>query len=142
MIDLSQINGELISIPGIRVWGGQNIQGPGIIGEPIRTSLIMQCEHGAIELWEEPYESITVAMKDMTHLGGVLWHKSNKTPDAGYKISRCKIIGGDCYGDGSTLPYLGHFSHAIKNGHWLQILQDLASFHSSWIGCNHCKDYA
>lgn len=116
MSTLARINGEALSVPGLRFWG-QRVEG--------RFAVIAQNEHGAVELWRSEVPGYD--------LGGVEIH-SPVPLDPDDQSLDCTILGGPCWPDGSMLAYGRDFLPLIQSGDSAGVLRRLAVWHANQFG--------
>jgi hypothetical protein len=128
MSTLARINGEALSVPGLRFWG-RRMQW----GKHSRVGIYCGDERGAVEVW-------TIDTPVATDVGGVEIHSpvnfdpprwsADGTPD----IEHCEIIGGPCWTDGSSLAFLRDFLPMIQAANSKGVLRELAAWHESHFG--------
>lgn len=132
MTSLDKINGECLSVPGLRFWGARF--------RPGRFSIIAQNELGAVELWQQKLPEKAALIMQEDSYGGVEIH--SPTPkflwpgedDDKPTITDCHVLNGDCWSDGSSLIYDELFLPLIKTGRSREILQGIAHEHRSQFG--------
>lgn len=123
MSTLARINGEALAVPGLRFWGGVDIQNSGWHD---RVSLVASDKAGAVELWE--------AGRNTTYgpIGGIEVHSRKPVYDGQEPMEECSILhGGECYCDGSSLAYFEQAKPLIEAGDSASLLALLARWHQS-----------
>jgi len=119
MSTLEKVNGEALSVPGLRFWG-QRKHG--------RVALIASDERGAVELWTRE--------GGLSDHGGIELHSprplyGENTPD----FTDCDILPGQlCWTDGSSLAWPRTFVPLIRANDSAGVLRKIAEWHASHFG--------
>lgn len=99
---------------------------------PDRFSLIVQNEHGAIELWSETIPDAAARITGDTTIGGIEVHSPTPLDDREELSYRsCDVLdGGKCWTDGSAIGYR-RLLPKIEAGDTAGVLSELAAWHSA-----------
>lgn len=121
MSTLDRINGEALSVPGLRFWGGRRDWPTGAF------RIVAVNDRGAIELW---------AHGSGRELGGIEGHSPRPEYPGDEPIDDCAVLPGRCYatlGDSLTIgarPVLD----MIERGDSAGVLAYLAELHEQEFG--------
>lgn len=128
MTTLDKINGECFSVQGLRFYGKRWDIRPG------RFSIIAQNDHGAVELWSEPYPKQLREIMHEDTWGGLEFHSPQSDGRKEPNILHCDVLGGPGWCDGSGLAYDEVFLPLIQMGDSRMILKLIAGFHEQHFG--------
>lgn len=122
MSTLRDINGEALSVPGLRFWAEDKPMN--------RFRIVAQNDKGAVELWQGHVpDEVTLPGP----FGGVEIHSPvalhSWEPDPDFYD--CPILGGKCWTDGSSLTFSEGFHPLIQAGDSEGVLSMLAGWHVS-----------
>jgi hypothetical protein len=119
MSTLARINGEALSVPGLRFWGRQF---------DWKFSVCCGDGRGTVELWHSDHTP---------DLGGVEIHSPvSLYGDPEPHHTDCVLVPGDgrCWHDGTSLGYEREFLPLIRSGDSEGVLRELAAWHESHFG--------
>lgn len=128
---LDKINGESLSVPGLRFWGHRSPHFPG------RFAIVASNERGAVELWAEQTGQRVQAITGDSSYGGIEIHSPRPLCDGQDPVSNeCEIslgagLGGTCWTDGSSLVYVEGVLPLLRAGDSQGVLRLLADWHAS-----------
>lgn len=130
MSGLDRINGEVLSVPGLRFWGRRF---PGH-----KFSVCCGDERGTVEVWHFDHADLpTDLAASAAGLGGVELHSPVSLYGQGEPdFTDCPLVPGDgrCWVDGSSLAYSDTFAPLVAAGDSQGVLAELAAWHESHFG--------